>query len=239
MRALVRAALLSSVAGSLMLAGCGSQEEPAGLDAPTENTAVPTTTPENDAPDSAPTTPDTAGNDDGTSTSGGNGGARTFKQPFLPKKSEVKLRDEVPIKVPDGATDAEAEVVEAFGRYYAQVEQILWGVPVEDVDLESVAAGERLAAIQDYAQESIEQERVTVGPPVSIHLLSVNADGGAAALDACIDTRDRMDVFGGDMPDPNDPLVRFDVELRKTDGSWLVTRSRLADKLGPCEGVFE
>lgn len=236
MRALVRGALVCAVTGPLMLVSCGSQEEPAGLDATTESTAVPATTPDN-TPDDAATTPgdDTNGTDD----TGGTGETRTFEQPFLPEKNEVELRDEVPIEVPDGASDTEAEVVKAFGRYYAVTEQVLWGVPIEDVDLESVAAGERLTAIQDYAQESIEQERVTVGPPVSIHLLSVNADGGAAALDACIDTRGRADVFGGDMPDPNDPLVRFDVELRKTDGSWLVTRSTLADKLGPCEGVFE
>ncbi len=222
------------VASSMLLAACGSDaEEPAGLDSTTDSSA--------ESPGSAEPT------DDADESGGADGGGEpdpsepsapeTFSQPFLQDESIVELRDEVPIEVPDDATDEERAVIEAYGRYEAVWEQVLWGVPIEDTDIEDVAAGERLQGVRDYAQESIERERVTIGPPVSIHLLSVEVDGDSATVDVCLDTRDQVDSSSDAPPDPGDPLYRFTGELERTE-SWVVTRAGLVDDLSPCEGVF-
>lgn len=232
-----RGAVLAGVAAlTFLVAGCGSGEEPAGLSTEPGGTASSTPTPSGDA----------------TETDGGEGGADgadepptepsvgpTFVQPYLQAENIVEPRAEVPVEgVPDDATDEEAAAVRGYGRYYAAWEQVLWGVPVEQSGIERVAAGERLQAVRDYAAESVDLQRVTVGPPVSIHLLSVEVDGSAATVDVCIDTSERFDAIASAPPDVSDPMYRFVNDLELVDGNWLVTRAEIADDLAPCEGVF-
>ncbi|WP_166353182.1 hypothetical protein [Phytoactinopolyspora limicola] len=163
----------------------------------------------------------------------------TFTQPYLPEESVVELRDEVPIEVPEDATDDEAAVVEAFGRYYAVVEQHVWGVELDEEDYASVATGERLQGLLDQARERHENERVTVGPPVIIEVLSVTASSGKGHLDVCLDVGNSFTVGQESVPRMIDQFLRFDVDLDLVEADWKVSRLLTDDEADPCEAVFE
>ncbi len=162
----------------------------------------------------------------------------TFTQPYLPEESVVELRDEVPIEVPEDATDDETAVVRAYGQYYAVVEQVLKGVPFDDVDAASVATGERRANMRADAEEAVEQERVIVGPPVEIHLSSVEVDGDQAKLLTCLDPGESVRITSGE-PTLVVELIEYETDLVVEDGRWKVAKTVTPQDAEPCEEVFE
>lgn len=229
----MRRGLVVACVSALAMAGCGSDTQ--------EPVASRTESPHAEQETSSPMPDDAASEDQqpDDEQSQPPPARETFAQPFLQKENIVELRDEVPIEIPDDATTEEVEVVRAYGRYYAAWEQVLWGVPVEDSGIENTAAGERLESVRAYAQESLERERVSVGPPVAIHLLSVEVTEDSAVLGACIDSRNWVDSSSDQPPEPDDPMYHFSVTLDRTDGQWLVTNAEIDENLEPCEGVFE
>jgi predicted small secreted protein len=218
------------VACSALLAACGNGDEPAGLDAASEPTSEPMAEPTAEATEPAED-PEPEATEPAEPVA-------TFTQPYLPEESVVELRDEVPIDVPADATDDEADVIRAYGRYYAVAEQQLQGVPFDEVDAESVATGDRLESMREYAEESVELERVVVGPPVEIHLLSLDVQGGAAKMFACVDTGESLRVANG-LPSSIAELIQFETDLVLIDGSWKVERTNNVRDEAPCEELVE
>ncbi|NDL58928.1 hypothetical protein [Phytoactinopolyspora mesophila] len=217
-----RTVVAGVVACLALLVACDSGEEPAGLEATAEPTAEPT--PEPTEPAEEPEPDETESPEP----------VATFTQPYLPEESVVELRDEVPIEVPDGATDDEADVIRAFGRYYAIVEQHVWGVPLDGADYEAVATGERLDGLHDSAQERDELKRVVVGPPVDVHVVSVEVDGDEARLFVCVDTGESLRVTDGN-PTSVAQLIQFDTDLVVTDGEWKVAKTINIDDVEACQ----
>ncbi|WP_222851415.1 hypothetical protein [Phytoactinopolyspora mesophila] len=220
----------------LTLAACGSGDEPAGLDATEPSTAEPTApaaepeTTDSPEPTADPTEDPTS--DDPTPVA-------TFTQPHLPQENIVELREVIPITPPDEVSDEEMEVIEAYGRFEASWEQILWGVPPEDSGIEDAAIDPNLSRIRDYAEESVETERVSTGPPSSIVALSVDVNGDEATLEACIDTRGWFTGTAGSMPNESEPYYLSVPTLRLIDGVWYTADTDIGPDKDTCEEYFE
>lgn len=231
-RSIGAAAAVSTI---LALAACSdSADEPAGLtgDSTTApdatDSAAPSETPEVSEPDS-PESDSNETNPEPTST---------FTQPYLPEERVVELRDTVPVELPADATDDETAVVTAFQHVQASWEQILWGVPFEQTGIERYSTGEHLDTMRDYAEESVELQRVSLGPPMPQHLLSVEADAETATVKFCVDSSGWADVSEGSPPKFDDELYLGTMTFEVVEGAWKSSRVEYADDVSPCEGVF-
>ncbi|WP_166355421.1 hypothetical protein [Phytoactinopolyspora limicola] len=222
---------------ALAVAACGSNGEPAGLDATTPATSAPDTpTPDPEPADVAdPTEEPTADPtpDDDPSP------AATFTQPYLPQENVVELRDVIPITPPDDATDEELDVLEALGHYEAAWEQLLWGVPFEDSGMQQHAIDPNLTTTREYAEQMIDEELVHSGPPVDEIALSVEIDGDTATAAVCIDNRGWFYGPAGVPPTADDPFYLTTPTLQRLDGRWMVSNVSYDDDVSPCEELFE
>lgn len=224
----------AAVAAVLALAACSdSADEPTGLTGDT--TSAPETT-DSPAPSETPevSEPESSGTG-GTATPAP---SDTFTQPYLPEERTVELREMIPVLPPEGASQAELDVLDAAGAARASWEQILWGVPFDETNASETSTGEHLDTVREYAEESVDLRRVTVGPPQNIAALKVSVDGSTATADLCFDMNQWTDIFEDRPPEPNKWLSYGTATFESVDGRWLQSDVDYHDDASPCEGKF-
>ncbi len=209
-----------------------SSDEPAGL---AGNTTPATTGTE--APSETPPPTEEAPADE-TETEPEPTPVNTFTQPYLPEERVVEVRDAIPVEPPDDATDEELAVLDAFSHAEGAWEQILWGVPPEDTDLVEYSTGKHLTSTRDYAQESVERKRVSIGEPQQLELLGIEVQEAEATVRFCADTSTWSDYTVGGAPQPDDRMYHGTATLEHTEEAWKVNEYTYSDDLSPCEEVF-
>lgn len=200
------------------VSGCGSDDEPTGLDALREtSSSSPEPTP---APPSVEPTPDP---DAGFDTE--------FPQPYLPEDepSTVELRDSAELEGVDDLDDEQAAVVADLGEFVADWDAVLFGVPFEDSGVEETATGDQLATLRAYAEESVDLERVIVGAPTTLRILDVTVAGEEATVEACLLTAGWTEVRGGAFHDVIPAVERSTLGLAQESGRWLAQSSVSGD----------
>ncbi|PSL06787.1 hypothetical protein CLV30_102175 [Haloactinopolyspora alba] len=228
----------AAVVTVLGLTACSdSSDEPTGLAADTDTPAS-TGTPAPSETPSATAPPTNAGSSDPTAESETTP-ANTFTQPYLPEERVVELRESVPVEPPADASDQEAAVVASFAHVQAAWEQILWGVPVEQTHVAEHSTGVHLDTMRDYAQESVDLKRVSVGPPLEHRILSVEAGSTTGSLEFCMGGGIWTDIYAEGPPKTADELYLGTMNFEQVDGAWKSTRVEYAEDVTQCEGMFE
>jgi hypothetical protein len=208
-----------AIGGVLVLALCGCQtsaQEPTGLST--------------DPPGRRPARPLVVQSPTGLPT------RRTFLNHFRPSLSHIwwtlsRVSSSCPsrsLEPPANATDQEAAVVEAVGRFMASWTAILFGAGVENSRIEQTAAGSQLESLVDYAAESDRLERVIVGEPMRLRLLGVDVVDTAAEADICLQMDGWVELTDGSaelMPSTE----RYVVSMARSGSDWLASSTQQQD----------
>lgn len=208
----------------LVATGCSSvQDEPAGLTASqaVDTDAGPardTSTPADEADESLTPSSDVPSEPN-----------PSFTQPFVPgEPSVIELREQLPIEVPDDATDEERAVLEATGRFMASWDAILFGAGEEEAGIYETATGEQLKRLIELGVETKMQSTVTVGEPTVIDLVDVTVDGDTAEVDVCITMKDWVEYAAGE-PTQLDETERQLVTMVREGKTWRASNSSPQD----------
>ncbi|TDE15767.1 hypothetical protein [Jiangella asiatica] len=210
-----RAATLAVLVAAA-LAGCSEPgDEPEGLGG-TTGTGTSSAEPDPTEPGST----GTSGNEDSPEPEPSPG----FTQPYLPEGEEsvIELATELPIDVPDDATEEETAVLTAVGRFMASWDAILFGADPETARLAETATDPQFSRLVQYATESTMDQRVTVGEPTVVELMDIQVDDTTAEVDVCITMTNWVEYVGGEA-EPLDAVERQVLTVKDVEGRWLVS----------------
>lgn len=224
--------IIVAVGVALLLTACqggstepGSGETTVTADTPTPSASNGSTVADTPEPSSSSASPEEPDEPSGTPEASSTPEA-SFTQPYVPgEPSVITLPETLPVETPRDPSAAGQEVVDALGRAMAVWDSILFGADPEEVNIETVFAEDMLRSLSDYAEESRDIERVSVGSPTRTVVQDLSV-GAMATVDVCFYTPDWVEYIGGEEAGPVDAVSGYRMRAEARQGEWKFTGAR-------------